>query len=210
MTGWCEQMNHLFLHLLPTFISLPIPNYSTRPHVISKLPIQRLDTWFLSESFSDYSGLSLIPWDGILRHDCACCDSSQYHAKYWMVRQIWNIFFDNDTVSGSPNTHLIRQKFHKVDWSLCSITKQWYDFCSSLLLNSNIQVAELTGLPTTNASLLDEATACAEAVAMASRAARRSTVLLDPLLHPQNRDVIQTRSESVRVFLRSLFVLENS
>ncbi|PAV76353.1 hypothetical protein WR25_07607 [Diploscapter pachys] len=72
------------------------------------------------------------------------------------------------------------------------------------LLNYQTMVAELTGLPTTNASLLDEATACAEAVAMASRAARRNTVLLDPLLHPQNRDVIQTRSDPLGISLGEL------
>uniref|UniRef100_A0A1I7XBF0 Glycine cleavage system P protein n=1 Tax=Heterorhabditis bacteriophora TaxID=37862 RepID=A0A1I7XBF0_HETBA len=62
------------------------------------------------------------------------------------------------------------------------------------LLNFQTMVAELTGLPTTNASLLDESTAVAEAVALASRATKRSKVMVDPFLHPQNLDLIKTRS----------------
>ncbi|GMT14299.1 hypothetical protein PFISCL1PPCAC_5596 [Pristionchus fissidentatus] len=67
------------------------------------------------------------------------------------------------------------------------------------LLNFQTMVADLTGLPMTNASLLDESTAAAEAVTMACRTTKRYKVLIDPLLHPQNIDVINTRCEPLDI-----------
>ena len=57
----------------------------------------------------------------------------------------------------------------------------------------------MTGLPTTNASLLDEATASAEAVALATRTTKRNKVIVDSFCHPQNLDVIKTRSDPLGI-----------
>ncbi|KIH67850.1 hypothetical protein ANCDUO_01817 [Ancylostoma duodenale] len=72
------------------------------------------------------------------------------------------------------------------------------------LLNFQTMVADLTGLPSTNASLLDESTAVAEAIALAARATRRHKALLDPYLHPQNIDVAKTRSGLLGITLGEL------
>ncbi|MCL4675335.1 MAG: aminomethyl-transferring glycine dehydrogenase, partial [Pararhodobacter sp.] len=64
------------------------------------------------------------------------------------------------------------------------------------LLNYQTMVADLTGLPFANASLLDESTACAEAMAMAQRVAksRAKGFFIDENCHPQNIAVMQTRA----------------
>ncbi|MHA2789398.1 aminomethyl-transferring glycine dehydrogenase [Corynebacterium sp. S7] len=64
------------------------------------------------------------------------------------------------------------------------------------LLNFQTMVQELTGLPISNASLLDEASAVAEAVGLMSRAVKKGRrVILDQRLHPQ---VIAVASERAR------------
>ncbi|TVR33005.1 MAG: glycine dehydrogenase (aminomethyl-transferring) [Nitriliruptor sp.] len=63
------------------------------------------------------------------------------------------------------------------------------------LLNFQTAVADLTGLPIANASLLDEATAVAEAVALMHRAVRGKSdrVVVDPDILPQTLAVLRTR-----------------
>ena len=65
------------------------------------------------------------------------------------------------------------------------------------LLNFQTMIADLTGLDIANASLLDEATAAAEAMAMARacRAGRSPIVLCRSRLHPQTLAVMRTRAE---------------
>ena len=63
------------------------------------------------------------------------------------------------------------------------------------LLNFQTLIAELTALPMTGSSLLDEGTAVAEAVALARRQTRKgSVVLVDVAILPQSLGVLQTRA----------------
>ncbi len=66
-----------------------------------------------------------------------------------------------------------------------------------LLFHFQTLVAELTGLPVASASLLDEATAVAEAVGIAYRHHRekRNRIVLAGEVHPQILDVVRTRAE---------------
>ncbi len=65
------------------------------------------------------------------------------------------------------------------------------------LLNFQTVITELSGMEVANASLLDEATAAAEAMAMTLRIAKRreGCFLIDPELHPQTFAVLHTRAE---------------
>jgi glycine dehydrogenase len=67
------------------------------------------------------------------------------------------------------------------------------------LLNYQTMVCDLTGLDVANASLLDEATAAAEAMAMAQRVAtaKSTTFFVDAAVHPQTLAVIRTRAEAL-------------
>lgn len=72
------------------------------------------------------------------------------------------------------------------------------------LLNFQTMVSDLTGLPLSNASLLDEATAAAEAMAMAlavSQGKKRAFVVAGTC-HPQTIAVVQTRAEVLGVEVR--------
>ena len=64
------------------------------------------------------------------------------------------------------------------------------------LLNYQTMVADLTGMDIANASLLDEATAAAEAMTMAERVAKSKArvFFVDENCHPQTIGVIQTRA----------------
>ena len=65
------------------------------------------------------------------------------------------------------------------------------------LLNFQTMMADLTGLDIANASLLDEATAAAEAMAMANRVAKSKATafFVDENCHPQTIALLKTRSE---------------
>merc|ERR1712159_665326 len=64
------------------------------------------------------------------------------------------------------------------------------------LFNYQTMITELTGLSLANASLLDEATACAEAMSLIFSASRnkKQTFYIDSKCHPQNIGVMKSRA----------------
>jgi glycine dehydrogenase len=69
------------------------------------------------------------------------------------------------------------------------------------LLNFQTMISDLTGLEIANASLLDEATACAEAMTMAQRVAKSKATafFVDENCHPQNIAVMRTRAKPLGI-----------
>ncbi|OFL62257.1 aminomethyl-transferring glycine dehydrogenase [Corynebacterium guaraldiae] len=68
------------------------------------------------------------------------------------------------------------------------------------LLNFQTMIESLTGLPIANASLLDEASATAEAVGLMARAVKKGRrVLLDSRLHPQVLAVAAERARAIEL-----------
>ena len=69
------------------------------------------------------------------------------------------------------------------------------------LINFQTMVTDLTGLPVANASLLDEGTAAAEAMAICLASARgaRSRFFVDDGCHPQTLEVVETRAWALGV-----------
>ncbi|RWM12986.1 MAG: glycine dehydrogenase (aminomethyl-transferring) [Mesorhizobium sp.] len=81
-----------------------------------------------------------------------------------------------------------------------------------MLFNFQTLVTELTGLPVASASLLDEATAVAEAVGIALRHHRdkRTKVALAGTPHPQTLDVVRTRAEPLGIEVNGETIDDNT
>ena len=72
------------------------------------------------------------------------------------------------------------------------------------LINFQTMCADLTGMEIANASLLDEATACAEAMTLAKRSCKSKSNLffVSSGVHPQSIEVIRTRAEPLGIEVR--------
>ncbi|MXV05564.1 MULTISPECIES: aminomethyl-transferring glycine dehydrogenase [unclassified Xanthomonas] len=72
------------------------------------------------------------------------------------------------------------------------------------LINFQTMCADLTGMEIANASLLDEATAAAEAMTLAKRSAKSKsdTFFVHDAVHPQTMELLRTRAEPLGIVLR--------
>ncbi|KAL4235543.1 hypothetical protein ACF0H5_003940 [Mactra antiquata] len=100
----------------------------------------------------------------------------------------------------TPNT-ILRNIFENPGW-----TTQYTPYQAELsqgrlncLLNYQTMVSDMTGLPVANASLLDEATAAAEAMGMCYRHNKRRKFFIDQRCHPQNIAVVETRASGLGI-----------
>ena len=73
------------------------------------------------------------------------------------------------------------------------------------LVNFQTMVCDLTGMPIANASMLDEATAAAEAMTLAMRSSKSKSVVfyVDDQTLPQTREVIETRAKPLGIEVRT-------
>ncbi|KRZ12721.1 Glycine dehydrogenase [decarboxylating], mitochondrial [Trichinella zimbabwensis] len=70
------------------------------------------------------------------------------------------------------------------------------------LMNYQTMVCQMTSMDVSNASLLDEATACAEAMQLCYRATGNKIFFVDAYLHPQNIAVCSTRAQTMGIQLK--------
>ncbi len=103
----------------------------------------------------------------------------------------------HDTITPSP---ILRNVFENPVWYTAYTPYQPEISQGRLesLLNFQTMIADLTGMQISNASLLDEGTAAAEALVMAHSVCKKTDVnafLVHPAMHPHVIEVLQTRSE---------------
>ncbi|KAG6802797.1 glycine dehydrogenase (decarboxylating), mitochondrial isoform X1 [Apis mellifera caucasica] len=80
------------------------------------------------------------------------------------------------------------------------------------LLNYQTMICDLTGMEIANASLLDEGTAAAEALALTHRSNKRKKLFVSDKVHPQTISVIATRATSLGLDLEigNVFKIDTS
>jgi glycine dehydrogenase len=71
-----------------------------------------------------------------------------------------------------------------------------------MLLNYQTMITDITGMHTSNASLLDEATAAAEALFMLWSHNSKRTCLVDSNMHPQSIDLLRTRAAGFGITIK--------
>ena len=72
------------------------------------------------------------------------------------------------------------------------------------LFNYQTLITELTGLPISNASLLDEGTAAAEAMILSHSTSKNNTFLVDSDVFPQTLEVLKTRAKPLGIKIKLL------
>ncbi|XP_050402682.2 glycine dehydrogenase (decarboxylating), mitochondrial [Patella vulgata] len=125
----------------------------------------------------------------------------QYLKQLSNKNQIWRSYIG----MGYHNTYvphtIMRNIFENPGW-----VTQYTPYQAELaqgrlesLLNYQTMMCDLTGLDISNASLLDEATAAAEAMGLCFRHSKRRRFYVDSNCHPQNIAVVKTRADALGI-----------
>jgi glycine dehydrogenase len=132
------------------------------------------------------------------------CEYLEYARKIASQNKIYRSFIGMGYNNCAVPSVILRNVFENPGW----IT-QYTPYQAELsqgrlesLLNYQTMICELTGLDISNASLLDEATAAAEAMTMCTRSNKRKIFLISDKCHPQTIDLVRTRALPLDIEIR--------
>ncbi|KAK3756127.1 hypothetical protein RRG08_033011 [Elysia crispata] len=115
--------------------------------------------------------------------------------------QVWRSYIGQGYHGTFTPTTILRNIFENPGW-----TTQYTPYQAELaqgrlesLLNFQTMVSDLMALPVSNASLLDEGTAAAEAMALCQRQTKRKKFFVDSKCHPQTISVVVTRAGALGI-----------
>uniref|UniRef100_A0A2C9JQZ7 Glycine cleavage system P protein n=1 Tax=Biomphalaria glabrata TaxID=6526 RepID=A0A2C9JQZ7_BIOGL len=115
--------------------------------------------------------------------------------------EVWRSYIGQGYNGTNTPTSILRNIFENPGW-----TTQYTPYQAELaqgrlesLLNYQTMVTDLMALPVSNASLLDEGTAAAEAMALCQRHNKRKKFFVDSKCHIQTISVVKTRADPLGI-----------
>ncbi|MGS2810826.1 aminomethyl-transferring glycine dehydrogenase [Nocardia sp. MW-W600-9] len=178
------------------------PDSDELARILATVGVESLDalaTTALPATILDESGLGALPAPGT-EHEVLAELAALAHSNTVATSMIGLGYYDTLT----PPV-LVRNLLENPAWYTAYTPYQPEISQGRLeaLLNFQTMVSDLTGMDVANASMLDEATAAAEAMTLLRRAGKSTSnrLLLDADLFPQTKTIIGTRAEPLGIEL---------